>query len=200
MLALGTGFLTGFSLIIAIGAQNAFVIKQGLRRQHISMIVSICAASDAALICLGTGGLGALLQREKALLELVRWFGVAYLIWFGINSMKSAFHHQAMSSGIDVVPGALQVALTCLGFTFLNPHVYLDTVIFLGSLANQFEENRWFFALGGSLASVTWFVVIGFGAKAASVYMAKPSFWKVLDLSVAVVMFAVALTFAFHNF
>lgn len=200
MIALFTGLLTGLSLIIAIGAQNAFVIKQGLKREHVLLVVIICAASDALLIFLGTGGLGSLLQRHETLLELVRWFGVGYLTWFGLRSLRSVFQNRFLETDQQTAPSRKSVALTCMGFTFLNPHVYLDTVIFLGSLANQFGENRWFFASGGALASIIWFTAIGFGAKAASQYMSKPIFWKVLDGVIACIMFALAAALAFYNF
>jgi L-lysine exporter family protein LysE/ArgO len=200
LIALFTGLLTGLSLIIAIGAQNAFVIKQGLKREYVLLVVIICAASDALFIFLGTGGLGSLLQRQETLLELVRWFGVGYLTWFGIKSLRSVFQNKFLETDQYTSPSRKNVALTCMGFTFLNPHVYLDTVIFLGSLANQFGEKRWFFASGGALASIIWFTAIGFGAKAASQYMSKPIFWKVLDGVIASIMFALAAALAFYNF
>ncbi|CAN1508857.1 COG1279 Lysine efflux permease [Candidatus Nanopelagicaceae bacterium] len=200
MIALLPGFLTGLSLIIAIGAQNAFVIKQGLLRQHVLLIVLICAISDAVLIFLGTGGLGALVQSNQGLLEVIRWFGVAYLTWFGIKSVKSAFTNQSLEASESPTVSALKVATTALALTWLNPHVYLDTVILLGSVANQFDSNRWYFAIGASVASVLWFTVIGFGARAASKYMSRPIFWKILDSLIAVVMFSIAITLAFFNF
>lgn len=200
MIALLPGFLTGLSLIIAIGAQNAFVIKQGLLRQHVFLIVLICAISDAVLIFLGTGGLGALVQSNQGLLEVIRWFGVAYLTWFGIKSVKSAFTNQSLEASESPTVSALKVATTALALTWLNPHVYLDTVILLGSVANQFDSDRWYFAIGASVASVLWFTVIGFGARAASKYMSRPIFWKILDSLIAVVMFSIAITLAFFNF
>lgn len=200
MIALLPGFLTGLSLIIAIGAQNAFVIKQGLLRQHVFLIVLICAISDAVLIFLGTGGLGALVQSNQGLLEVIRWFGVAYLTWFGIKSVKSAFTKQSLEASESPTVSALKVATTALALTWLNPHVYLDTVILLGSVANQFDSDRWYFAIGASVASVLWFTVIGFGARAASKYMSRPIFWKILDSLIAVVMFSIAITLAFFNF
>ncbi len=200
MIALIPGFLTGLSLIIAIGAQNAFVIKQGLLRQHVLLIVLICATSDAILIFLGTGGLGALVQSNQGLLEVVRWFGVAYLTWFGIKSVRSAFSNQSLSASESPTVSALKVATTALALTWLNPHVYLDTVILLGSVANQFEADRWYFAIGASVASVFWFTTIGFGARAASKYMSRPIFWKILDSLIAIVMFSIAITLAFFNF
>jgi len=200
VIALIPGFLTGLSLIIAIGAQNAFVIKQGLLRQHVLLIVLICATSDAVLIFLGTGGLGALVQSNQGLLEIVRWFGVAYLTWFGIKSVRSAFSKQSLSASESPTASALKVATTALALTWLNPHVYLDTVILLGSVANQFEADRWYFAIGASVASVLWFTTIGFGARAASKYMSRPIFWKILDSLIAIVMFSIAITLAFFNF
>lgn len=200
MIALLPGFLTGLSLIIAIGAQNAFVIKQGLLRQHVLLIVLICAISDAVLIFLGTGGLGALVQSNQGLLEVIRWFGVAYLTWFGIKSVKSAFTNQSLEASESPTVSALKVATTALALTWLNPHVYLDTVILLGSVANQFDSDRWYFAIGASVASVLWFTVIGFGARAASKYMSRTIFWKILDSLIAVVMFSIAITLAFFDF
>lgn len=200
MIALVPGFLTGLSLIIAIGAQNAFVIKQGLLRQHVLLIVLICAISDAVLIFLGTGGLGALVQSNQGLLEVVRWFGVAYLTWFGIKSAKSAFTNQSLQASGSSTVSAVKVATTVLALTWLNPHVYLDTVILLGSVANQFNSDRWYFATGASVASVLWFTAIGFGARAASKYMSRPIFWKVLDSLIALIMFSIAITLAFFNF
>ena len=200
MIALVPGFLTGLSLIIAIGAQNAFVIKQGLLRQHVLLIVLICAISDAVLIFLGTGGLGALVQSNQGLLEVVRWFGVAYLTWFGIKSAKSAFTNQSLQASESSTVSAIKVATTVLALTWLNPHVYLDTVILLGSVASQFDSDRWYFATGASVASVLWFTAIGFGARAASKYMSRPIFWKVLDSLIALIMFSIAITLAFFNF
>lgn len=200
MIALIPGFLTGLSLIIAIGAQNAFVIRQGLMRQHVLLIVAICAISDAALIFLGTGGLGTLIQSKPSLLEFIRWFGVIYLTWFGIRSIRSAFKSQSLNAGEGAAISKSKIATTCLALTFFNPHVYLDTVILLGSIANQFEEDRWFFAIGAAVASVVWFSSIGFGARAASRFMSKPIFWKILDSVIAAVMFTIAITLAFYKF
>ena len=137
MIAILPGLLTGFSLIIAIGAQNAFVIRQGLRREHILLIVLICAISDAALILVGTGGLGRIIQGNQIALEIIRWFGVAYLTWFGLRSLRSAFKSQSLQVGEVLQARAGDVARSALALTFLNPHVYLDTVILLGSVANQ---------------------------------------------------------------
>ena len=200
MTALLPGFLTGLSLIIAIGAQNAFVIRQGLTKQHVLLVVLICAVADAILIVLGVLGLGALISGLPWLLEIVRWFGVAYLTWFGIKSLRSAFKVQSLDASGAQSAGAKTVVLSVLGFTFLNPHVYLDTVILLGSIGNQFGPDKWWFALGAVVSSFVWFSSIGFGAKAASRFMAKPVFWKVLDLLIAAVMFSIAILLAFYSF
>lgn len=197
MLAFLPGFFAGLSLIVAIGAQNAFVIRQGLSRQHVVVVVAICALADAALIALGIAGLGALIQGLPWLLEGVRWFGVAYLTWFGIKSVRSAFKSDVMDASGAQTTSLKKVVASVLGFTFLNPHVYLDTVILLGSISNQFASDRWIFGFGAMTASVVWFSSIGFGARAASRFMSKPIFWRVLDSLIAVVMFTIALYLAF---
>lgn len=200
MIAILPGFLTGLSLIIAIGAQNAFVIRQGLTKQHVLLVVAICAISDALLILLGVAGLGALISSLPWLLEIIRWFGVAYLTWFGVRSLKSVFRNQSLDASGAQSASAKQVILAVLGFTFLNPHVYLDTVILLGSIGNQFGPDKWWFALGAAIGSVVWFSSIGFGAKAASRFMSKPIFWRILDSVIAVVMFSIAIFLAFYTF
>jgi L-lysine exporter family protein LysE/ArgO len=199
MIAFIPGFLASLGLIVAIGAQNAFVIRQGLTKSHVLLVVVICAAADALLITLGIAGLGAAISGLPWLMQGARWFGVLYLTWFGIQSLRAA----AKNSSIDVagtqVVSRGKVIAAVLGFTFLNPHVYLDTLILLGSIGNQFGENRWFFALGASLASMTWFFGIGFGARAAAGVMSKPIFWRVLDTVIATVMFGIAAWLAFEG-
>ena len=197
MFAFLPGFFAGLGLIVAIGAQNAFVIRQGLTRQHVFVVVAICAIADAALIALGIAGLGAIIQGLPWLLEGVRWFGVAYLTWFGIKSVRSAFKNEVMDTSGAQTTSLKKVVAAVLGFTLLNPHVYLDTVILLGSISNQFAEDRWVFGLGAMTASIVWFSSIGFGAKAASRFMSKPIFWRVLDSLIAVVMFSIAFYLAF---
>ena len=197
MFAFLPGFFAGLGLIVAIGAQNAFVIRQGLKRQHVLIVVAICALADASLIALGIAGLGAIIQGVPWLLEGVRWFGVAYLTWFGIKSIRSAFKNQTMDTSGNEAGSLKKAVLAVLGFTFLNPHVYLDTVILLGSISNQFAEDRWIFGFGAMTASVVWFSTIGFGARAASRFMSKPIFWRVLDSLIAAVMFSIAFYLAF---
>lgn len=200
MVALISGLLAGLSLIIAIGAQNAFVIRQGLARSHVFLVVSICAISDVVLIFLGTGGLGALVQSQPRILEIIRWFGVVYLTFFGLKSLRAVFVTNSMKIEGESTSSRSAVIASVLGFTFLNPHVYLDTVILLGSISNQFQNDRWFFALGASIGSILWFSALGFGARAASRFMTKPKFWKILDYIIANVMFGVAILLALYNF
>jgi L-lysine exporter family protein LysE/ArgO len=190
------GFLTGLSLIVAIGAQNAFVLRQGLLKKHVLVIVLICAISDAALITLGVLGLGALISALPWLLEVIRWVGVAFLVWYGSTSLKRFMKNESLKAA-ETGSGALkQTVLTTLALTFLNPHVYLDTVIFIGGIANQFGDQKWFFVLGAATASFIWFFSLGFGASKASVVMSKPAFWKILDVFIAAVMFSLAITLA----
>lgn len=204
MIALIPGLLTGLSLIIAIGAQNAYVIRQGLARDNVLLVVLFCALSDALLIVLGASGLGALIQAAPDLLELIRWFGVIYLSWFGIKSLRSAMKSQSLEIGENVSrenrTSKRKVVATVFALTYLNPHVYLDTVIFLGSIANQFTEDKWFFVTGAALGSFLWFFTIGFGAKKASRFMSRPIFWKILDFIIAAVMFTVAIILALYSF
>lgn len=200
MIAFLPGFLTGLSLIVAIGAQNAFVIRQGLTRSHVFLVVAICAVADAALIALGIAGLGAAISGLPWLLEVIRWFGVAYLSWFGFKSARAAFKNESLDAAGAAEQSRIKVVSTVLALTLLNPHVYLDTVILVGSIGNQFGENKWFFAFGAMLASFVWFTSVGYGAKAASSLMSKPIFWRILDTVIAVIMFGIAITLAFYRF
>ena len=198
MNAYWAGLAASLGLIVAIGAQNAFVIRQGLARNRVGIIVLICALSDAALIAAGVGGLGAVIQALPWLLAVMRWGGVAYLSWFGIKTLRSVFKSEHLDANGNLATLTLkQAVVTTLMMTYLNPHVYLDTVIFLGSLGNQFGAARWWFVAGAASASAAWFVSIGFGAKAASRWLAKPSFWKVLDTIIAAMMFTLAGVLAF---
>jgi L-lysine exporter family protein LysE/ArgO len=194
------GLLAGFSLIIAIGAQNAFVIRQGLTKKFVLLTVLICAFSDALLIALGASGLGALIKANKNILEFVRWFGVAYLLWFAFKSARSAFKSGVLNSAGEASADKKSVILTVLGLTFLNPHVYLDTVILLGSISNQFGSGKWFFVTGAIIASFLWFTSIGFGAKSASRFMSRPIFWKILDSLISVIMLSIAVFLALYDF
>ena len=196
MTAILPGFLTGLSLIVAIGAQNAFVLRQGLLKKHVLAIVLICAISDATLIILGVLGLGALISALPWLLEVIRWVGVAFLVWYGSTSLKRFMKNESLKAAEAGSGNLKQTVLTTLALTFLNPHVYLDTVIFIGGIANQFGDQKWMFVIGAVTASFIWFFGLGFGASKASVVMSKPAFWKILDVFIAAVMFSLAITLA----
>ena len=190
------GFLTGLSLIVAIGAQNAFVLRQGLLRKHVLVIVVICALSDTLLITLGVLGLGSLISALPWLLEVIRWVGVAFLVWYGSSSLRRFVKQDSLKAADSSVGSLKQAVVTTLALTFLNPHVYLDTVIFIGGIANSFGDQKWWFVLGAITASFLWFFGLGFGASKASVLVSKPVFWKILDVFIAAVMFSLAITLA----
>ncbi len=200
VLAFVPGFFTGLSLIVAIGAQNAFVIRQGLARQYVLLVVMICTLSDIALIALGAGGLGRIVQSNASFLEAIRWFGVAYLTWFGIKTLRSVFKKEVLTTSEYSSVSIGKIVRTTLALTWLNPHVYLDTVILLGTVSNQFKENRWIFSAGAMLASTLWFAAIGFGAQSAARFMSRPIFWKILDGVIATIMFSIAILLALYNF
>ena len=191
MIAFSTGFFASLSLILAIGAQNAFVLRQGLRREHIGVVIAICAISDALLIVLGILGLGALIISLPVLVEIFRYGGAAYLVWFGISALRRAKKPDVLEASKQKTSGLRSVVITTLAITYLNPHVYIDTVILLGSIANQFAD-RWVFAIGAVLASASWFLSLGLGAKLLGKYVSKPWFWRALDLFIALVMFSIA--------
>ena len=198
------GLLTGLSLIVAIGAQNAFVLRQGLRRAHVGPIVTVCTVSDVALIVAGVTGVGVVVQHAAWALQAVRWFGVAFLTWYGRSSAWRARHPSALSTSADGTaagPGAAgrSAALRrILALTWLNPHVYLDTVVLLGSIANTHgPSGRWAFAVGAAAGSTLWFTGLGFGARFAAPLLTTPRAWQVLDLLIAATMLAIAAKLAF---
>jgi L-lysine exporter family protein LysE/ArgO len=187
------GFATSLTLIVAIGAQNAFVLRQGLRREHVLPVVLTCALSDALLISGGIAGLGALLTRSQLALDLAKFGGAAFLFLYAGFAAKRALNPGSISPA-DHAPAALRsVVLTCLGFTYLNPHVYLDTVVLLGSLANQRgTDGRWLYGLGAVTASFTWFFSLGFLSRKLSPIFARPRSWQILDSAIALLMTALA--------
>jgi L-lysine exporter family protein LysE/ArgO len=187
------GFATSLSLIVAIGAQNAFVLRQGLRREHILPVVLTCALSDALLISGGIAGLGALIESSSTALNIAKYGGAAFLFTYAVIAARRAFHPEAMSPA-DHAPAALRsVVLTCLGFTYLNPHVYLDTVVLLGSLANQRgTDGRWLYGVGAVAASFGWFFALGFLARKLGPIFARPRAWQFLDGGIALVMATLA--------
>jgi L-lysine exporter family protein LysE/ArgO len=190
------GLLTGLSLIVAIGAQNAYLLRLGLTRQHVGTAVSICATSDVILILLGIGGIGRVSRSFPGVLEVLKWVGVAYLVGYSLHSFWRASRREVLLPSEGTRSSRRIIASTTLAFTFLNPHVYLDTVLLLGSIGNQYGSSRWLFAAGACTGSIAWFVGLGFGARAMAPLMSRPGTWRVLDLLVGVVMLGVAFSVA----
>lgn len=196
-----TGFATSAALIIAIGAQNAFVLRQGLKREHVSAIVLFCALSDALLISAGVAGLGTWVSSQPWLFNLARIGGAAFLLWYGLRATQRALASQA--AGLEAAqqgqPLSLRAALVaCAAFTYLNPHVYLDTVVLMGTLSSQQSVAvRPWFAAGAVCASFVWFSALGFGARLLTPLFAKPLAWRVLDGLIAVVMLGLAASLLF---
>ena len=221
------GLGLGLSLIIAIGAQNVFVLRQGIRREHVFAVAAICALSDLALIVVGVSGIGAVLAAVPWLVEVIRWAGAAFLVGYGVLAARRALRPsgEALVAGGDTpdttdapepedaeagTPAASSgsgasasstatlarpvtttlatAVLTCLALTWLNPHVYLDTVFLLGSVANTHGDARWAFAAGAGVASIVWFFGLAYGARLLGGVLASPRAWRVLDGLIAVVM------------
>ncbi|GAA2869343.1 amino acid transporter [Actinoplanes cyaneus] len=188
------GFAASAVLIIAIGAQNAFVLRQGLRREHVLPVVLTCALSDLALISAGIAGLGAIIAAQPGLVTVIRWAGAAFLIGYAVLAARRALRPAGSLDPAGKAPATLRATLlTCLALTYLNPHVYLDTVLLLGSVAQQ-HAHRWMFGLGAAAASLAWFAALGLGAHRLGPLLARPNAWRVLDGLIAVVMAAVAAT------
>lgn len=184
------------SLIVAIGAQNAYLLRQGLRREHVFVLATICFVSDATLIALGCAGLGSLVQAHPALVQAVKWIGAAFLLWYGLRSARAALHPQSLQAdtATSAVPLATAVR-TMLALTWLNPHVYLDTVLLLGGIAGRYAGSvRLAFGIGAASASLLWFYSLGFGAAKLAPLFARPAAWRVLDALIALVMWAIALS------
>ncbi len=193
------GFGLGLSLIIAIGAQNVFVLRQGLARSYVGLVVVICAVSDAVLIAAGVAGLGALVESTPWLVTAARVGGAAFLLVYGALAAHRAWRPRGES--LDTASGtaprarkaAWGVAVTALALTWLNPHVYLDTVFLLGSIAATHGDERWLFAAGAIAGSIVWFAGLGYGARFLSRWLSKPAAWRWLDGGIAVVMMVLAI-------
>jgi L-lysine exporter family protein LysE/ArgO len=188
------GFATAISLIAAIGAQNAFVLRQGIRNEHVLPVVTLCATADLVLILAGIAGVGALITAHPNLTAIARYGGAAFLICYGLLAARRALRPGVLKPA-DAAPAKLSaVLLTCLALTFLNPHVYLDTVVLLGTLANQQDGGRWLFGAGAATASAVWFFGLGFGARRLAGLFAKPGTWRILDALIAVTMLALGIS------
>ncbi|WP_298865744.1 LysE/ArgO family amino acid transporter [uncultured Microbacterium sp.] len=208
MLTLLSGLGLMFSLIIAVGAQNVFVLRQGLRREHVLPVVLICAASDALLVLLGTAGLGYLIGQLPWLLIAARWLGGISLVIYGVYAARRAWGSGGETLIADTAAPAesaesigaaggtvtatrsrlATVIIATLAFTYLNPNVYLDTVLLIGSIAATHGEERWLFAAGAIVASITWFFALGFGARHLGRWLRTPRAWRILDTGIAVLL------------
>jgi L-lysine exporter family protein LysE/ArgO len=205
------GLGLGLSLIVAIGAQNLFVLRQGVRREHVVAVAAICAVSDAALIALGVSGIGLVLAAVPWLLTVIRWAGALFLVGYGLLAARRAIRPSgqtldvASPDGTAVAPLApshavgtrtrlAPVILTCLALTWLNPHVYLDTVFLLGSVASTHGDARWLFAAGAMAGSFLWFFGLAFGARFLGRWLATPRAWRILDGVIAIVMIGIAIS------
>jgi L-lysine exporter family protein LysE/ArgO len=200
------GFGLGAGLIIAIGAQNAHVLRMGRKRQHVALTVGVCILCDVLLIAAGVAGMGALIRRNPALLALARWGGAGFLAWYGLRAWRAAWKGGALAvagGAVALAGGAVALAprqaLTLvLGLSLLNPQVYLDTVVLLGSIGGQQAGvDRLWFALGAMSASAAWFLALGFGARVLSPLFGRPMAWRALDGMIGVVMLGLAGTLAF---
>ncbi|MEN3931033.1 LysE/ArgO family amino acid transporter [Microvirga sp. W0021] len=188
-----SGFSVGLGLIVAIGAQNAFVLKQGLRREHVFAICLICAVSDAALIAFGVSGFHVLVKQVPWIVSVMRWCGAAFLIFYGARSALSAWKAESSlvvqdNTGISL----LKAASICLALTWLNPHVYLDTVVLVGAISTQFAPYQSVFGLGAASASFVFFFSLGYGAALLRPVFARPAAWRILDAVIALIMWAIA--------
>ncbi|HZF93181.1 LysE/ArgO family amino acid transporter [Streptomyces sp.] len=194
--AAAAGFGTGLSLIVAIGAQNAFVLRQGVRREAVLAVVGICALSDALLIALGVGGVGAVVVAWPGALTAVGWIGGAFLLGYGALAARRVLRPgtAGLRTEGEAVTSRRRAVLTCLAMTWLNPHVYLDTVFLLGSVAADQGPLRWTFGIGAALASLCWFTALGFGARLLGRWLARPTAWRVLDGVLAVTMIALGIS------
>ena len=189
----GLGF--GLGLIVAIGAQNAYVLRQGIRREHVGVVVAVCAVSDVLLITVGAAGVGAVIARHTTALTIVTVLGAGVLLVYAVQAGRRAIRPAALSVASTGTEGTRigSVLLAALALTWLNPHVYLDTVVLLGSVSATYA-TPWLFALGAAIASIGWFAGLGFGARLLAPVFAKPSAWRLFDVGVAVVMTSIAVT------
>jgi L-lysine exporter family protein LysE/ArgO len=187
------GFALSFSLILAIGAQNAFVLRQGLRRAHVGAVVAICCLSEAALIVSGVAGFGALSEIAPWVLDAMRWGGAAFLVIYGLRSLRTAWNSTEALDPAGTAVGSLKAAIgTTLLLTWANPHVYLDTVGLIGAVAAAYGTERWLFGGGALSASILFFVVLGYGARGLAPIFAQPKAWRILDGVVGLTMLALA--------
>lgn len=189
------GFLLGGSLIIAIGAQNAFILRQGLIRNHVFVLCLICALSDAILIAVGVSGMGTIISSSPVLINAVTVGGAIFLGAYAIIAFRRALAPSALVAGNEKRLGLKAAVATCFAFTFLNPHVYLDTVVLLGSLSASYQGwARFAYGAGAVTASFVWFFSLGYGARLLAPFFARPAAWRILDTIIGVVMSLLAVS------
>ena len=188
------GIASGLSLIMAIGAQNAFVLQQGVRGQHVLPVVLFCATCDALLEFAGVAGIGFVVERAPIVLEILRWGGVVFLVAYAVHSFRRALRPSRLVASDDAAPSLSRTMLACAAITLLNPHVYLDTMVLMGSIGNaQGDPEKWWFLVGGVIASFGWFFILGYGARALARFFATPRAWRVLDTIVGFMMLVIAV-------
>jgi L-lysine exporter family protein LysE/ArgO len=190
------GFIASFTLIAAIGAQNAFVLRQGIRGEHVLTVVAVCTVSDILLISAGIAGFGALINAHPSVVDVAKFGGAAFLVGYGLLAARRAWRPSTLTPS-EAAPARLaQVVITCLALTFLNPHVYLDTVVLLGAIANEHRDDRWLFGIGAVTASAVWFASLGLGARRLANLFATPLTWRILDSLIAVMMIGLGISVA----
>lgn len=194
------GLGLGAGLIVAIGSQNAHVLRMGLRRQHVGLTVLVCILCETLLIAIGVAGVGTLVEHSTVLLTAARWGGALFLSWYGLRAWRSAFGQQALNAALHTREiGAREALLTVLAATLLNPHVYLDTVVLVGAVGGQQgPQGKWWFALGAMSAGAVWFLLLGFGARMLAPLFAQPVAWRLLDMAIGAVMLTLAATLVLH--
>ncbi|MGW7537614.1 LysE/ArgO family amino acid transporter [Amycolatopsis sp. NPDC054798] len=197
--ALAAGFGTGLSLIVAIGAQNAFVLRQGLRGGLVVPVILVCTLSDAVLIAAGVSGIGAVLRRWPWAIEAIAIVGGLFLVGYGILAARRAFRPGTLTVSPAELASPKRILLTCLALTWLNPHVYLDTVLLVGSVAAGHGDSRWLFGIGAVVASAVWFSTLGLGARRLSGVFARPAAWRLLDGVIAATMITLGVALFFQQ-
>ena len=187
------GFVASFTLIAAIGAQNAFVLRQGIRREYVLPVVALCTVSDIVLICAGIAGVGTLISAHPGALTIVKFGGFLFLVGYGLLAARRAWRPSSLTPSESAPARLLDVLLTCAAMTFLNPHVYLDTVVLLGALANEHRDDRWLLGVGAVTASAVWFFSLGLGARQLAGLFAKPMTWRIVDGLIAAMMISLGV-------
>jgi len=190
------GFIASFTLIAAIGAQNAFVLRQGIRREHVLPVVALCTVSDIVLISASIAGVGALISAHPGALNIAKFGGALFLVGYGLLAARRAWRPSALNPSQKAPARLIEVLVTCAALTFLNPHVYLDTVVLLGALANEHRDERWLFGVGAVTASAVWFFGLGLGARRLAGLFASSLTWRILDSLIAVMMLGLGVSLA----